>query len=97
MNIYVGNLPFSTTEDDLRELFTEYGEVLSAKVIMDRETGRSRGFGFIEMGDNSARNAIAELDGSEFEGNDIRVNESRPKRQGYGNNRNRNDRGRGGW
>ncbi len=92
MNIYVGNLPFSTTEDDLRELFTEFGEVLSAKVIKDRETGRSRGFGFIEMSDNSARTAITELDGS-----DIRVNESKPKTQRFGGNRNRNDRGRGGW
>jgi RNA recognition motif-containing protein len=97
LNIYVGNLPFSTTEDDLRELFTEFGEVLSAKVIKDRETGRSRGFGFIEMSDNSARTAITELDGSEFDGNDIRVNESKPKTQRFGGNRNRNDRGRGGW
>ncbi len=97
MNIYVGNLPFSTSEEDLRELFTEFGEVLSAKVIKDRETGRSRGFGFIEMSDNAARTAISELDGSEYDGNDIRVNESKPKKQGYGNNRNRFDRNRGGW
>lgn len=90
-------MPFSTTEDDLRELFTEFGEVLSSKVIKDRETGRSRGFGFVEMGDNSARTAISELDGSEYDGNEIRVNESKPKRQGYGNNRNRYDKGRGGW
>jgi len=84
MNIYVGNLPYAVNEDELKDLFSEFGEVLSAKVIMDRETGRSRGFGFVEMPDNAARTAIEELDGAEFQGKDLRVNESKPKNQGFG-------------
>ncbi len=81
MNIYVGNLPFSTTAADLEEAFAQYGQVDSAAVISDRETGRSRGFGFVEMGnDDEARRAIEELDGSDFGGRDLRVNEARPRR-----------------
>lgn len=81
MNIYVGNLPFSTTAGDLEEAFGQYGQVDSAAVISDRETGRSRGFGFVEMGnDDEARRAIEELDGSDFDGRDLRVNEARPRR-----------------
>ena len=81
MNIYVGNLPFSTTSADLEEAFGQYGQVDSAAVIMDRETGRSRGFGFVEMGDDEeARRAIQELDGSDLGGRDLRVNEARPRR-----------------
>jgi cold-inducible RNA-binding protein len=81
MNIYVGNLPFSTTAADLEEAFAQYGAVESAAVISDRETGRSRGFGFVEMGDDDeARRAIEELDGSDFGGRDLRVNEARPRR-----------------
>ncbi len=81
MNIYVGNLPFSTVAADLEEAFGQYGQVDSAAVISDRETGRSRGFGFVEMGnDDEARRAIEELDGSDFGGRDLRVNEARPRR-----------------
>lgn len=81
MNIYVGNLPFSTAGADLEELFGEYGQVDSASVISDRETGRSRGFGFVEMADDdAARKAIEELDGADFDGRNLRVNEARPRR-----------------
>jgi RNA recognition motif-containing protein len=81
MNIYVGNLSFSATAADLEEAFGQYGQVDSAAVISDRETGRSRGFGFVEMGnDDEARRAIEELDGSQLGGRDLRVNEARPRR-----------------
>lgn len=80
MNIYVGNLPFSATEEDLKEVFSSFGTVVSAKVIMDRETGRSRGFGFVELGDNSARKAISELNGAEYDGKVLTVNEAREKK-----------------
>ena len=81
MNIYVGNLPFSSTEGDLEELFGRYGQVDSAAVISDRDTGRSRGFGFVEMAnDDEARRAIEELDGSDLNGRNLRVNEARPRR-----------------
>lgn len=81
MNIYVGNLPFSTVAADLEEAFGQYGQVDSAAVISDRETGRSRGFGFVEMGnDDEARRAIEELDGADMGGRDLRVNEARPRR-----------------
>jgi RNA recognition motif-containing protein len=80
--IYVGNLPFSTTDDDLRELFARHGEVSSASVVMDRETGRSRGFGFVEMDTANAQTAIAALDGRDLGGRALRVNEaeSKPRR-----------------
>jgi RNA recognition motif-containing protein len=82
MNIYVGNLNFRTTEVALREHFAEYGEVSSARVITDRETNRSRGFGFVEMpNDDEARAAIAALDGVEFEGRALNVNEARPREE----------------
>ncbi len=80
MNIYVGNLPFRTTSDDLERLFGEYGEVQSAQVITDRDTGRSRGFGFVEMPDSEAREAIEALNGKDFEGRPLTVNEARPRR-----------------
>jgi RNA recognition motif-containing protein len=81
MNIYVGNLPFSSTSADLEELFGQYGQVDSAAVISDRETGRSRGFGFVEMAsDDEARRAIEELDGSDLDGRNLKVNEARPRR-----------------
>jgi RNA recognition motif-containing protein len=83
MNIYVGNIPFSTTESELRDIFTEYGEVHTVKIITDRETGRSRGFGFVEMSENIARKAIAELNGSEYEGKQLTVNEAKPKNTDY--------------
>lgn len=81
MNIYVGNLSFNSSSADLEQLFGEYGAVDSAAVISDRETGRSRGFGFVEMAnDEEARTAIKELDGHDLGGRNLRVNEARPKR-----------------
>jgi len=87
MNIYVANLNYKIQDDTLRELFEEYGEVSSAKVISDRETGQSRGFGFVEMpDDNDASSAIEELDGAEVQGRSIKVNKARPRTES-GNNR----------
>jgi RNA recognition motif-containing protein len=80
MNIYVANVPFKASEQELKELFEAYGEVSSAKIIMDKETQRSRGFAFIEMpDDSSARQAITKLNGSDFLGKQLMVNEARPK------------------
>jgi RNA recognition motif-containing protein len=80
MNIYVSNLSFNVQDEDLREFFTPFGEVSSAKIINDRETGRSRGFGFVEMSDDAAsKKAIAELDGATVEGRTIKVMEAKPK------------------
>jgi len=82
MNIYVGNLPFETTEDSLQVAFTEYGEVTTARVITDKFTGRSRGFGFVEMPDNSeAEAAIQALNGKEMDGRPLTVNEARPREE----------------
>ncbi len=79
MNIYVANIPWKASEDQLKELFAQYGEVTSAKIIMDKVTQRSRGFGFVEMGDdNSGRNAINELNGRDFLGKSLVVNEAPP-------------------
>lgn len=76
-NIYVGNLPFNTSEDDLRQLFERYGEVTSARVIKDRETGRSRGFAFVEMpNDDQATAALAGVNGAEFGGRTLKVSEA---------------------
>ena len=85
-NIFVGNLPWHTDDQELENLFSQYGEVLSAKVISDRETGRSRGFGFVEMEDDAALEAIENLNGQEMDGREIRVNEAndRPQRSGGG-------------
>ena len=77
-NIYVGNLSFQTTADDLRELFAQYGTVTSAQVISDRDTGRSRGFGFVEMADGGAE-AIAALHGAPFQGRTLTVNEAKAR------------------
>jgi len=77
--IYVGNLPYRSGEDEVRDLFSQYGEVNSVKLITDRETGRPRGFGFVEMEDEGALKAIEALDGKEFEGRTLRVNEARPR------------------
>jgi RNA recognition motif-containing protein len=82
--IYVGNLPFSSTEDDVRQLFEQHGEVHSVALINDRETGRPRGFGFVEMDDNGANAAISALDGQEFDGRALRVNEAQDRRGGRG-------------
>ncbi|MEC8561844.1 MAG: RNA-binding protein [Pseudomonadota bacterium] len=80
MNIYVGNLPFSVRDNELSELFSEYGEVKSANVIMDRSSGLSKGYGFVEMDDkNSAEEAIQYLNGKEVKGRELRVNEARPR------------------
>lgn len=80
MNIYVSNLSFNVQDEDLREFFAPYGEVSSAKVISDRETGRSRGFGFVEMPDEAAsRKAIAELNEATVDGRTIKVAEAKPK------------------
>ena len=80
MNIYVGNLPFETTEDSLQVTFTEYGSVDTARVITDRMTGRSRGFGFVEMPNNDeAETAIKALNGKDFNGRSLTVNEARPR------------------
>ena len=82
MNIYVGNLPYTFTSSDLENVFTPYGEVSSAQVIMDRATGRSRGFGFVEMADDAAgREAIEKLDGSDLDGRRLTVNEARPRQE----------------
>ena len=80
MNIYVSNLSFAVVDEDLKSYFAEYGEVTSAKVIMDKYTNRSKGFGFVEMSDDAAANkAIAELNGANVKGRNINVNEARPK------------------
>jgi RNA recognition motif-containing protein len=80
MNIYVSNLSFNVQDEDLKDFFTPYGEVTSAKIINDRETGRSRGFGFVEMSDDTAaRAAINAVDGGTVEGRTIRVVEAKPK------------------
>jgi len=78
-NIYVGNLPWSSTEEEVRAAFENFGEVISVKLIEDRETGRPRGFGFVEMDDQGALKAIQNLDGSDMGGRNIKVNEARPR------------------
>lgn len=97
MKLYVGNLSFNTSESDLRELFEQHGDVASASIVMDRETGRSRGFGFVEMPDDGqARAAIEAVHGQNFGGRDLTVNEAKPRedrpRGGGGGGG-----GRGGW
>ena len=87
--IYVGNLPFSVTDGEMNELFSQHGTVHSVALINDRETGRPRGFGFVEMDDDAAMAAIQALDGHEMDGRNLRVNEAqdRPKRGGGGRDR----------
>lgn len=102
MNIYISNLSFKVEDNDLRQLFEEYGEVSSAKVITDRYTGRSRGFGFVEMPDNTASlKAIEELNQAEYDGKVITVNEARPKedkpKSHYGGGGDRRRSGGGGY
>jgi RNA recognition motif-containing protein len=80
MNLYVGNLSYEMSEENLRSEFAEYGEVQSAKIITDRDTGRSRGFGFVEMNsDGEGKKAMEELNGKDFEGRQLVVNEARPR------------------
>jgi cold-inducible RNA-binding protein len=82
MNLYVGNLSFQANDDELNQLFSQFGEVVSAKVIMDRETGRSRGFGFVEMAnEKDGEAAVAELDQKDFLGRNVRVNPARPREE----------------
>jgi RNA recognition motif-containing protein len=80
MNIYVGNLPTDATEGDLRALFADYGTITLASVITDRDTGRSRGFGFVELADEAlAGKAVGQLDGHDFNGRHLTVNKARPR------------------
>ncbi len=79
--IYVGNLPYRASEEEIKDLFEQYGDVTSVKLITDRETGRARGFGFIEMDDENAMKAIEALDGKEFEGRTLKINEAKPREQ----------------
>lgn len=89
--LYVGGLPFKTSDDELNRLFTSYGKVTTARVIKDKFSGRSRGFGFVEMeDDNEAANAITKLNGSEYEGRKLVVNEARPMSDGGNKRRDRN-------
>lgn len=84
MNIYVGNLNFKTTDEDLEGLFGEFGAIESAKVIVDKYSGRSKGFGFVVMDDDSeAKNAINDLNGKVFKERDLVVNEAKPRRDSY--------------
>lgn len=92
MKLYVGNLSFKTTDQTLKAAFEAFGAVTSAQVVLDRETGRSRGFGFVEMAsDDDGRKAIEGMHGKNFEGRDLTVNEARPREAGGGGG------GRGGW
>ena len=79
--IYVGNLPFSASDDEVRTLFAEFGEVTDVHLVIDRETGRPRGFGFVEMEDSAADAAINALNMQEFHGRNLNVNEARPRQQ----------------
>ena len=82
MNIYVGNLNYSVKEEELEQIFGEYGEVISVKIITDKYSGRSKGFGFIEMASNEeGTNAINELNGKDLKGRDLKVNEARPPKE----------------
>jgi cold-inducible RNA-binding protein len=84
INIYVGNISFKTGDDELKDLFERYGRVEAAKVIMDRATGRSKGFGFVEMSDRDAGlKAIEALDSQDFMGRNLRVNEAKPRKDQY--------------
>jgi RNA recognition motif-containing protein len=92
--LYVGNLSYGTTDVDLEKLFQPHGAVQSAQIIMDRDTGRSKGFGFVEMGsDAEAQAAIAALNGKEVDGRTLTVNEARPKTEGGGGGGGRGGRG----
>ncbi len=98
--LYVGNLSFRVSSDDLFEHFSQAGKVESANIVEDRETGRSRGFGFVEMSsEDEATSAIAQFNGSEYDGRNLVVNEARPRENGGGGGRGGNNRGggRGGY
>jgi RNA recognition motif-containing protein len=112
MNIYIGNLPFNAKEDEIREVFAGYGQVNSVTIIIDKMSGRSRGFGFVEMAEDAeAQNAIQGLNGKDFMGRGMVVNEARPRedrgdyrggggggsRGGYKSGRRTDDRKKSGW
>ena len=84
MKLYIGNLSFDTTEQKLESIFAEHGPVQSTVLVMDRDTGRPRGFGFVEMSDDGGRTAMAALNGKNVDGRDLTVNEARPRREGAG-------------
>ncbi len=91
MNIFVAGLSYQISDADLKELFEEYGEVSSAKIITDKETRRSKGYGFVEMADDDGQRAIEDLDGAEYDGRTLSVSVARPREEGdrpRGNNRN---------
>ena len=95
--LYVGNLPFSATDDSLREMFAQAGQVDSARIIMDRDTGRSKGFGFVEMStDQAAADAIKKFNGADLDGRSLTVNEARPMAPREGGGGGRGPRGGGG-
>ena len=95
MNIYVGNLHFNVSEDELRKAFEEYGEVASVKIITDKYSGRSKGFGFVEMlNDKEAKEAIDNLNGTEIKGRSVNVNQAREKENNSGGGERRNFRSR---
>lgn len=97
MNIYVGNLPYSMRDEDLNDMFEEFGEVMSAKVIIDRDTNRSKGFGFVEMhAEQDGRNAIEALNGTDVGGRPLKVNEARPRPDRGGGGQRGGYRGGGG-
>jgi len=77
--LYVGNLPWNTTPDDLTNYFSQYGEIMNSRIITDRDTGRSRGFGFVEVGEQDAERLAEELNGVDFGGRPLTVNEAKPK------------------
>jgi len=84
MRLYVGNLPYQVEADHLKALFSQYGDVRDSHVVMDRETRRSRGFGFVELDDDAARSAMEALDGHELDGRKLVVNEAQERREGGG-------------
>jgi RNA recognition motif-containing protein len=96
MKLYVGNLPYSVNDNVLRSTFEAYGAVESARVIADRETGQSKGFGFVEMADDAASSAMRALDGQQHGGRTLRVNEARPQEPRQGGGGRGGDRGYGG-
>ncbi|MEN9919892.1 MAG: hypothetical protein RL662_2328 [Bacteroidota bacterium] len=98
MNIFIAGLSYSITDADLNDLFGEYGEISSAKVVMDRETSRSKGYGFVEMNDEAAgQKAIDELNGAEYDGRTISVSVARPRTEGGGGGQRRSGGGGGGF
>jgi len=94
--IYVGNLPYTSSEEEIEQLFGQHGEVVSCALPTDRETGRPRGFGFVEMADGDADKAISALDGLDFGGRNLSVSEARPRQERSGGGGNRGGGNRGG-